>query len=356
MKSLLNKNLIQFVSLMLVILVLAIPLFYLLTKNYYAEDMMDAITRISKGEKLESSDLEADIVDGMVLQFVLIFAVICLSMLLVMRFLTRRLWKPFDHTLQKIERFNLDSSDIPQFQNNGTLEFESLNRSVEKLMRKDKETYKSQKEFTENASHELQTPITVLQTKLDLLMQEDLNQRQANLVSDMYNICNRLSRLNKNLLLLAKIENAQYSQTETIELVSFVNRRITIYSDLNAGGGEVMLDNTSTTTSISANISLFESMLDNLVVNAMRHKKDNANIIISVDNNSISVINEGDAPLDKNIYFKRFCNIGEKNRGNGLGLSIVKAICDYHHWTIDYQFVDGRHKFIIKFKGLPCSG
>lgn len=352
MKSLLNKNLIQFVSLMLVILVLATPLFYLLTKNYYAEDMMDAITRISKGEKLEPSDLEADIVDGMVIQFVLIFAVISLSMLLVMRFLTRRLWKPFDHTLQKIERFNLDSSDIPQFQNNGTLEFERLNRSVEQLMRKDKETYKSQKEFTENASHELQTPISVLQTKLDLLMQEELNQRQADLVSDMYNICNRLSRLNKNLLLLTKIENAQYSQVETIELVSFVNRRIIIYSDLNAGGGKVMLDKDSTTASISANIPLFESMLDNLVVNAMRHKKDNADIIISVNSNSLSVINEGEEPitLDKNKLFKRFNNIGERNRGNGLGLSIVKAICDYHHWTIDYQFVDGRHTFIVKFK------
>ncbi len=352
MKSLLNKNLIQFVSLMLVILVLATPLFYLLTKNYYAEDMMDAITRISKGEKLEPSDLEADIVDGMVIQFVLIFAVISLSMLLVMRFLTRRLWKPFDHTLQKIERFNLDSSDIPQFQNNGTLEFERLNRSVEQLMRKDKETYKSQKEFTENASHELQTPISVLQTKLDLLMQEELNQRQANLVSDMYNICNRLSRLNKNLLLLTKIENAQYSQVETIELVSFVNRRITIYSDLNAGGGKVMLDHASTTTSISANIPLFESMLDNLVVNAMRHKKDNADIIISVNDNTLSIINEGEEAitLDKNKLFKRFSNIGERNRGNGLGLSIVKAICDYHHWTIDYRFIDGRHEFIIKFK------
>lgn len=352
MKSLLNKNLIQFVSLMLVILVLATPLFYLLTKNYYAEDMMDAITRISKGEKLEPSDLEADIVDGMVIQFVLIFAVISLSMLLVMRFLTRRLWKPFDHTLQKIERFNLDSSDIPQFQNNGTSEFERLNRSVEQLMRKDKETYKSQKEFTENASHELQTPISVLQTKLDLLMQEELNQRQADLVSDMYNICNRLSRLNKNLLLLTKIENSQYSQVETIELVSFVNRRIAIYSDLNAGGGKVMLDNASTMASISANIPLFESMLDNLVVNAMRHKKDNADIIISVNNNYLSVINEGVEPitLDKNKLFKRFSNIGERNRGNGLGLSIVKAICDYHHWTIDYQFVDGRHTFIVKFK------
>jgi two-component system, OmpR family, sensor kinase len=352
MKSLLNKNLIQFVSLMLVILVLAIPLFYLLTKNYYAEDMMDVITRISKGEELEPSDLEADIVDGMVIQFVLIFAVMSLSMLLVMQFLTRRLWKPFDNTLQKIERFNLDSSDIPQFQNSGTLEFERLNRSVEKLMRKDKETYKSQKEFTENASHELQTPITVIQTKLDLLMQEELNQRQANLVSDMYNICNRLSRLNKNLLLLAKIENSQYSQTETIELESFINRRITIYSDLNVGGGKVVFDNASTMASISANIPLFESMLDNLVINAMRHKKDNADIIISVSSNCLSITNEGEdnIMLDKNNLFKRFNNIGEKNRGNGLGLSIVKAICDYHHWAIDYQFIDGRHKFIIKFK------
>lgn len=113
-----------------------------------------------------------------------------------------------------------------------------------------------------------------------------------------------------------------------------------------------MLDHASATTSISANIPLFESMLDNLVVNAMRHKKDNADILISVNDNTLSIINEGDEAitLDKNKLFKRFNNIGERNRGNGLGLSIVKAICDYHHWTIDYRFIDGRHEFIIKFK------
>lgn len=350
MKSLLNKNLMQFIGCILVIMVLVTPLFYFLTKNFYAEEMIESINDLRMGKSLEPSDLEEDIVEGMELQFVLLFAVLCLSLILVMRFLTRRLWGPFDDTLHKLELFNLEHSDIPHFVKSDIKEFERLNRSVEMLMRKDKETYSSQKEFTENASHELQTPIAVIQSKFDLLMQENLNERQATLVSEMINICNKLSRLNKNLLLLTKIENAQYHQTEKITLLSFVQNRIAVYSDLNISG-RILLDENSEDITLQANVSLLESLLDNLVVNAIRHKPDGADVILSVKGGELSVENEGQngQALDKTTLFKRFSNNGDKNRGNGLGLAIVKAICDYHHWTIRYLFNNGKHKFIIKF-------
>src|SRR5574344_1967069 len=348
MKSLLNKNLMQFIGCMLVILILITPLFYLLTKNYYAEEMIDTINEINKGEVLSPSDLEEDIVEGMVLQFVIIFAALSLSLLLVMRFLTRRLWRPFDDTLYKIEQFNLDHSDIPDFTKSGIKEFERLHSAVEKLMRKD--TYNSQKEFTENASHELQTPIAVIQSKLDLLMQENLNQKQTHIVADMYNISNRMKRLNKNLLLLAKIENSQYNQTAKVDLLQFVTKRISLHSDLNSGS-RIILDKSSTNVSLSANISLLESLFDNLVVNALRHTSDDADIVILINKNFLSVMNESSdtVPLNKDMLFKRFGNNGNKKRGNGLGLSIVKAICDYHNWEIEYRFSDNKHIFTIIF-------
>jgi two-component system OmpR family sensor kinase len=350
MKSLLNKNLTQFICCIVVLLLLATPLFYLLTKNYYSEEMIETVTQLNKGGALQPSDLGEDIVEGMVLQLVIIFSVISVSLLIVMRFLTRRLWKPFDDTLSKIEAFNIDSNDIPAFLHSDIREFERLNRSLEKLMQKDKNAYENQKEFTQNASHELQTPIAAIRGKLDLLMQENLSQRQSVLVDDMYNICNRLSRLNKNLLLLAKIENEQFGRKERIDLLEFVRQRIRLFTDLDTDR-QVWLDEASMPLVVTANASLLESLLDNLVVNALRHKCDGTSVTISVFGNTLYVINVGvtDTPLNKEMLFKRFANTGDKNRGNGLGLAIVKAICDYHHWSINYDYTDGRHHFTVQF-------
>jgi two-component system OmpR family sensor kinase len=351
MKSLLNKNLMQFILCMLIILILVTPLFYLLTKNFYSEEMMEAISRINSGKHLGHSDFQQDIVEGMVIQFMLIFGVMSISLMLVMRFLTRRLWRPFNDTLRKIELFNLEQSDIPQFIPSGITEFERLNSSVYRLMKKDKDSYKSQKEFTENASHELQTPIAVIQSKLDLLMQENLNENQSLIVADMYNVFRRLSRLNKSLLLLAKIDNSQYKSTEKVDLLAFLKRRLPLYSVF-CGSGEIVLDESSEELSVNANITLLESMLDNLVVNAVRNSKEGTDIIVTLKNHSLSVENQGNGnmALDSAQLFKRFSKNESRSDGHGLGLSIVKAICDYHQWTIKYHFINGRHQFVVTFK------
>jgi signal transduction histidine kinase len=137
---------------------------------------------------------------------------------------------------------------------------------------------------------------------------------------------------------------------ETISLPAFVKERTGIYADLNANG-RVIMQCASADATVSANRVLLESLLDNLVVNAMRHKPADTDIIIAVSGNSLSVTNDDDAdtPLDKNLLFRRFSNRGQQKRGNGLGLSIVKAICDYHHWTISYIHTDNRHIFVVDF-------
>lgn len=217
MKSLLSKTLTQFTLCTAAILVLTAPLFYLLTKWFYAEDMIDIIEAVERGEGIPPLDLERDIMAGMMLQFLLIFIVVSLSLFITMRFITRRLWLPFDDTLDKAERFNITQDSLPRFLPTDIREFERLNRSLDSLMRKDREMFRIQKEFTENASHELQTPIAIIRSKLDMLMQENLTERQMQLVADMYGLTMRMGHLNRNLLILAKIDNAQYTAAEKVD-------------------------------------------------------------------------------------------------------------------------------------------
>lgn len=224
--SLLSKTLRLFVSCVTICFVLTAPLFYLLTKYYYAEDMIDIIEAMSRGEGVPPIDLEQDIMVGMMIQYLFIFCVITTAMFITIRFFTKKLLVPFDDTLRKTEDFNLAQSDVPLFVDTDIEEFIRLNQSLGRLMSKDKETYRIQKEFTENASHELQTPLAIIRSKLDLLMQEELGEKEMKLVSDLYQLTMRMGHLNRNLLLLAKIENAQYTTLQEVDVKEMLSESL----------------------------------------------------------------------------------------------------------------------------------
>lgn len=349
MKSLLNKSLTEYVICTIIVLLLSAPLFYLLTKAYYAEDLADLLN-MAQHRVQPKIDLEEDIVTGLMLQYALVSFVLSVSLLVTIRFATRRLWNPFNDTLKKVEQFNLEQSEIPTFKTTKILEFARLNDALSELIKRDKKSYNAQKEFTENASHELQTPIAVMQSKLDLLLQEDLNKKQSSIVSELYLICNRITRINKNLLLLAKIENNQYKETEKIDLISAIKERLPIYKEL-GDNTSIHLVESDAHPIITANQSLLESLLNNLIINAIRHTCPNSGVYIFVFQNSLTVCNDSinNKALDHSLLFQRFQFSSDKKRGNGLGLSIVKAICDYHGWRIYYSFEEGKHCFKVAF-------
>lgn len=158
MKSLSRKMLTQFVVCIAALLTLATPLFYFLTKHYYAEDMIDIIEAVKRGQPIPALDLEQDIMQGVTLQFGLIVGVLAVAIVLTLRFISRRLWQPFDLTLRRIEGFRLENGKLPTLPDTDVKEFARLNHSLETLMRNSLASYRTQKEFTENASHELQHP------------------------------------------------------------------------------------------------------------------------------------------------------------------------------------------------------
>lgn len=342
----------QFLVCAAMVFILTMPVFYWLTKNFYAEDMVEVIEAIQSGKRLPPIDLEQDIIAGMMLHYILIFIGIIVAMFITLRFITRRLWSPFDDTLRKTERFNLSQGQLPVFQETDIQEFQRLNQSLEKLMRKDMETFRIQKEFTENASHELQTPLAIIRSKLDLLLQEDLNERQMQFASELEQLTMRLGRLNNNLLLLAKIENAQYADMEQADIGKMLTRMLPSYEVLHTGLPLHFENRCSTGHSkLRANVILLECLLKNLVINAIRHSPTEGKIAILLEDSTLTVANtaNGNKPLAAETLFQRFQTHNPQSQGNGLGLAIVKAICDFHGWTIGYAFKDKQHLFVVHF-------
>lgn len=355
-KSLLSKTLWQFAVCMGANLALTTPLFYLLTKYFYAEDLMDIIGAVQRGEDIPPLDLEQDILEGMMLQLLLVSLVVGLSLFITMRFTTRRLLQPFDDTLQKVEQFKLTQDRLPQFLPTDIREFDRLNRSLERLMRQDQETFRIQKEFTENASHELQTPLAVIRAQLDLLLQENLTERQLQTVAGLCELTVRMSRLNRQLLLLAKIDNAQYAATEEVDVAALVTGSLPLYGVLQVAVSLQVDDCRSRRDGrVRANPDLLECLLKNLIVNAVRCSIPGGTVTVRIEDTRLTVSNASadSVPLDAATLFRRFRSGGDRQQGHGLGLAIVKAVCDFHGWTVDYRFADGRHQFVVAWRQEP---
>ncbi len=349
-KSLMSKSMTRFLVCVAALFVLAAPAFYLLTKNYYAEDMADLVEAVTAGKGIPDVDLEEDILMGIMLQYLLITALLCVGIVLTIRLLSRKLWKPFDTMLQLTESFKLERMQIPELPKSDVSEFERLSQTLRKLMEKDVDCYVAQKEFTENASHELQTPLAVFQTKLELLLQQPgLTEGQAEIIQDLFQITARLSRLNRSLLLLAKIDNGQFGTKERIQLDQFVDN---LLASLESVSGQLRIDKryAQEPLYVNANRTLLECMVNNLFINAVRHTVPTGTITISIASNSLTISNTSDEPpLSSSFVFTRFYRPVQSKSGNGLGLAIVKAICDYHGWNVEYRYKDKQHSFSVSF-------
>lgn len=330
------------------LLLLSIPVFYFLTKQFYAEDIIDIINAVEAGKGIPALDLEKDIIEGMTLQFMLIFIIIGVSMLITLRLVNKQLWWPFHDTLDKISNYDVTKDESPEFSDGNLIEFKRLNDALDNLIMRDREAFRIQKEFTENASHELQTPLAVTRSRLDLLMQEPLSEEGSAMVAKLYETNLRMERLNRNLLLLAKIDNHQYSESESIELASFIQDLSSNYESLYP---YVRL-NIEGSRMVKANRILLECLVNNLVANAIRHIVNSGEPVeLHLTNDTLVVSNESlsGTSLDASSIFQRFHSGESSNKGTGLGLSIAKAICDYHGWTISYSFRDKKHIFTVDF-------
>ena len=290
------------------------------------------------------------IISGTMLQL-LIFIGLMLGFVIITQIIYRKLWKPFYCTLSDIEQFNIRNNEVPVFPETDIREFDQLNNAAKKLIDNNLQAYKTQKEFTENASHEMQTPLAVFQSKLDILLQQqDLTEEQLSIMQSLYDATARLVRMNKNLLLLAKIDNLQFLDTQYMDITESIKDSLSFFSEQAEINNIKIEISTLENIRVQANKTLFESLINNLITNAIKHNVPGGTISISIDTNCLSITNTGiDKELNTDILFRRFGRMNEKVKGSGLGLAIVRQICLLYHWDISYGYQSGMHRFTLVF-------
>lgn len=280
----------------------------------------------------------------------LFFALLVIGFILLNRRIAKQIWRPFRNTLEKLKSFDLTTQQTVSFDKTDIEEFEELNQSLQKLIDKNISVYNQQKTFIENASHELQTPLAVLKSKLDLLLQnKDLTNEQSEIINAIELPLSRVSRINKNLLLLAKIENKQFSVVENIELTEVINETLELLIDYTSAKQITVDKNLPEKLALTCNKTLLEILISNLLINSIVHNAENGKINIDFSGRTLTVSNTGKIALDNKKIFERFIVSSSETANSGLGLAIVKEICNRYQWQINYTFQNNLHFFSVQF-------
>jgi len=281
---------------------------------------------------------------------VLFFLVLAVGFWGLNKKLSKKLWHPFHDTLQKLKSFRLNNHTKIEFLKTDIIEFHELNTVLDKLLQQSISVYNSQKEFTENASHELQTPVAIIKNKLDLLLQDkSLTSKQYNIIEQINHSLLRMSRINKNLLLLAKIENRQFSDIQYFNICDVLKNLIHELEDFTNDKNILVNINVSESKPIQSNLSLVEILVYNLLLNAIQHTEKNNTITIQLTSSQLIISNPGNQELNEKTIFDRFKRAYPQGKGSGLGLAIVKEICNNNNWKISYIFKNRQHCFVVNF-------
>jgi len=265
------------------------------------------------------------------------------------RLLLARLWQPFYDLLKELRLFSItDNKDIP-LEKTRIDEFEELNQAIISMSNRVKNDYKELKTFTENASHELLTPIAVINSKLDTLIQTDsFTQRQSKLLSDLYSGVSRLTRLNQSLLLLVKIENRLLESNEDIDLKLLIEDMLIQFEEIFLDK-ELKVSADLAEKELTTSTYLIDILLNNLLGNAIRHNHAGGEIRIKLTNEFLSIQNTGSTEaLKDDEIFTRF-NKSSESEGSGLGLTISRQICENLNFTLNYCYKAPFHTFTVNF-------
>lgn len=281
---------------------------------------------------------------------VMFFLILLGGFIFINRRIAARLWRPFYNSLEKIQSFNLHKPQEIHFDHTGIAEFETLNYHLHKLITGNIASYQQQKEFIQHASHELQTPLSVIKFKLDLLHQsKPMTEDQSDIIDQAHQALAKVTRVNKNLLLLAKIENSQFPEKELLDLPVLIEDYVTFLQDfLDDKQLQVQL-NITRPLQLSANKTLLEILLTNLFMNAIRYSESGGTIQVSLDERRLVMANTGNEALDTDHLFRRFGLSGRHSTGTGLGLAIIHEVCQLYGWQEHYRFENGFHLFSIQW-------
>ena len=272
-----------------------------------------------------------------------------LTIVLLNSFFQKKAWRPFYKLLRRLEKFSIEKDEKIKFEDTKIEEFQLLNERIDQLLKKSIESFRSQKEFIENASHELQTPLAISINKLELMAEKgDLPPEQMEELGAVLQSLERLTRLNRSLLLLSRIENRQFLEEEKINWNSLVKEIITEFEDYAKHQQVEIVLTEKNGIDHSGNKDLAGILVSNLLKNAIFHTPSKTAVELIITSTQIEFRNPGTTALEKSKIFNRFKGT-EKKDATGLGLAISKAIVEKMNLDLTYRFSQQKHIFTINF-------
>lgn len=289
-----------------------------------------------------------DILFAIVFTFVGIIFLAFIFLFFLNKSRNQKLWKPFFVNLDKLKNFSIKSNKSLSFEDSEILEFHELNQELNALTTKIQIDYRNLKQFTEDISHELQTPLAIMQAKIDsVINDESITEAQFVQFYSLQLDIRRLKQLNKKLILLAKIDNNQFTSTDSVSINEVLDECVENLKELTDVEMQVLKkDNVS----VKMDRSLAIVLCNNLLSNALKYTQDDSPIHIEIKNSTLAIFNKGNKALSKpDQIFERFYKESKIEDSTGLGLSIVKKICDYYGFVPSYRFRESEHIFQISF-------
>lgn len=297
---------------------------------------------------LTTEDLIGTMLDVQLWKWIFIIGALFVTAGLV----SKLLFAPFRKSMESIREFNVKQKHKIELVPTSTKEFKELNCFLEKMTEKAREDYALMKQFSENASHELQTPLAVLRSKLELLSETAITENQAFYMEDMQNAIDKLSRIHRSLTLLTKIELQAFEASSEFNINQHIADLLEMYADTFEMKRITVSTDIQKDISVTMHPALAEMLISNLMNNAIRHNTEGGYIKLAVRAGQFSISNSGfplECPVEE--LFNRFYKGSKSVNGTGLGLAIVKQICNVNGFDIDYYYADEVHTVTVNFNG-----
>lgn len=289
----------------------------------------------------------------LILLISIISLITLLLLLLVARFfLFKRIVEPLDQQIEWLKNSNI-FKDPPIFEPSTIVEFQELNYYLKGLFNSIKESYVSQKQYSENLSHELLTPLAIIRSKIEILLQsEKLEEDEVKAIDTIIHTVGRLSNLNKGLILLSKIDNNQFIDITEVNINEVIVESLENFEDqIRVKDLTIRVEQTDI-ISIATNVNLINILISNLIKNAVFHNLEGGYLKIVVSESSIFIENSGNEnKISTEDLFNRFVTSRKSRNSIGLGLSIVSKICSELGFKVNYTYDNMVHKVLVDFKG-----
>jgi len=312
----------------------------------YTDEINGKYYRIALNHSKFDKEHLLTVITTMVIGFFIFFF---LALNFFNRVLSQKLWQPFYNTINQVRSFNFSQSESLKPKPTAIEEFNTLNEALQQMTDKLISDYQSLKRFTENASHETQTPLAIINTQIDLLLQREQSEDNLKYIQQIQKSSSKLSKLNKSLLLLTRIENRQFEAKEMLQFDEIIKQKLEAMEIL-FEGKSLSVHKELIPVKLEASPILLDVIISNLLSNAIRHNIQNGTIKITLNKKQLIVKNMG-LPNQKKAseLFERFRKSDDAGKSLGLGLAIVREVCNLYSWGINYENKEQWHELTIEF-------